>query len=108
MQISLRSSTGKAALILKLYEGAYQLNEGGTYTTLNGSINPGLVHLMHIQLNMDSKKYSICINGEVVVKNKNFLSAEFEDFEALKFYLNAEITEAFESIYLVDDIRISK
>lgn len=106
--ISVRSSAGNAALILRLYEGVYHLKEGDSYVMLSGDYNPGLVHKIHIELNFDIRRYAICIDEEVVAANKAFLSEQFEDLSALKYFMAPTITEAFENIYIVDDIRVTK
>ncbi len=107
MSISVRSATEKAALLLKLYDGSYHLREGDSYVRLNGAYDPNTAHSIHIELNLDTRKFSICIDDEVVASNK----ALFEDFtnlHALRYWATPTITEAFESIYIVDDIRITK
>jgi hypothetical protein len=106
--ISVRSSKNKAALVMTLYEGSYHLLQGNTSTRLAGSYDPGRAHTIHIELNMNTKKVSLCINNQLVISNRDFSASGFEDLHSLQFYSPATITEAFESVYVVDDLRMTK
>lgn len=108
MSISVRSAKDQAALALKLYDGSYYLAEGNSYVRLNGSYNANAAHVVHIELNLDARKYHICINGKVVASNKPLLVQDFTDLHSLHFRVAPTITEAFDSTYIVDDIRITK
>ncbi|MHC4338368.1 MAG: hypothetical protein ACYSTG_10565 [Planctomycetota bacterium] len=108
MAISVRSAEDRSALNLKLFDGSYHLLEGGAYNKLAGSYNPGTAHSVHIELNMDERKYSVCIDDEVVAANKTFLQDDFTNLHLLRFFAPATITEAFSMTYVVDDIRITK
>jgi hypothetical protein len=107
MAISVHSAEGDVALALKLYDGSYHLKEGGSYVRIDGSYDPGMAHFVHIELNMDTGKYSICIDEEVVVATKEFLG-NFANLHALKFWVAPTITEAFPTAYVVDEIRMTK
>lgn len=108
MAIAVLSENGHAALSLKLYDGAYHLWDGSSYTQLSGTYDLGMAHSIHIELNLDTGKFSICVNDEVVVSNKAFLDANFANLHSLQFFAPAIITEAFEMVFVVDDIRITK
>ena len=108
MAIAVLSGKGNAALSLKLYDDAYHLRDGSSYTQLTGTYDPGMAHSIHIELNLDTGKFSICVNDEVVVSNKAFLDANFTNLHSLQFFAPATITEAFEMVFVVDDIRITK
>lgn len=107
MAISVRSESGDAALSLKLFDGSYHRREGDSYVRIEGSYDPGKAHFVHIEVNMDTRKYSICIDDNVVVSHKAFLSSGFTDLYKLCFFAPPTITEAFPSVYVVDDIRIT-
>lgn len=108
MAIAVLSEEDHAALSLKLYDGAYHLRDGSSYTQLSGTYDPGMAHSIHIELNLDTGKFSICVNDEVVVSNKAFLDANFASLHSLRFFAPASLTEAFEMVFVVDDIRITK
>ncbi len=59
-------------------------------------------------MNLDTRRYSICIDDEVLAENKIFLSENFANMHTLKFFVPPEVTEAFPTEYVVDDIRITK
>lgn len=106
--VSVRSEGGFAALSMRLYDGAYHLSEAGSYTQIVGSYDPAAAHSVHIELDLDTRKYLICINDEEVVSDKTFASASFDSLYMLKFYTSPTILEAFGSVYVVDDIRVTK
>lgn len=106
--ISVRDSTGKAALSLKLYNSAYHFRVGESYTPLTGSYDPSTSHFVHIELNLDTRKYSICIDNQAVASNKPLFTSDFEDLHSLKFFAPSTITEAFQMVYVIDEIRITK
>ncbi|TKJ33687.1 MAG: hypothetical protein CEE38_20090 [Planctomycetes bacterium B3_Pla] len=108
MSISVRSTDNEAALVLRLYDGAYHLAQGGSYLRLTGSYDPSTAHDIHIELDLDMERYCICIDGEVLVSDEPLLASNFTDLHALQFQTPQTITEAFESVYIVDDIRIAK
>ena len=108
MSISVRSEDGPAALIMRLYDGSYHLREDDTYVRMEGSYDPSTPHFVHIVINMDTRKYSIYIDSEALVIGKDFLSVDFTDLHMLNFWVTPTITEAFPTVYIVDDIRITK
>lgn len=106
--IAVLSTEDNMALNLKLFDGSYHLSEGGNYNRLSGSYNPGASHKVHIKLDMDERKYSICIDGEAVASNNNFTDNSFSNVSKVRFFAPATVTEAFPMTYIVDDIRILK
>ena len=108
--ISVRSAANESALILKLYDGAYHLWEDFSYTALAGSYDPSEAHSVHIELDLDARTYSICINNEVVLSQKPLLTEDFGDLYRLQFFAPrmASESDTVESVYIVDDIRITK
>jgi len=108
--ISVRSAANESALILKLYDGAYHLWEDFSYTALAGSYDPSEAHRVHIELDLDARTYSVCINNEVVISQKSLLVEDFGDLHRLQFFAPRMATESdtVESVYIVDDIRITK
>ncbi len=108
ISISARSSTNKAAFFLKLYDNSYHLFDGSSYVPLGGTYDPTAPHFVHIELNLDSRNYSICIDNKVVVNKKAFLTSDFMDLHSLQFFVTPTITEAFKMVYVVDDMRITK
>lgn len=106
--ISVVSATGQPALLLKLHAASYHFREGDSYLPLDGSYDPNATHFVHIELNLDARTYSICIDGQVVASNKALFTQDFEDLHALKFFAPPTVTEAFEMAYVVDEIRITK
>lgn len=108
MQISVRSEDGPAALIMRLYEGSYHFKEGDVYIRIEGIYDPSTPHFIHMVINLDTRKYSIYIDGEAQVTQKEFLSVDFTDLYMLNFWVAPTITEAFPTVYVVDDIRITK
>lgn len=108
MSISVRSTDNKAALSLLLYDGAYHLEQGGSSLRLTGSYDPNTAHRIHIVLDLDAKRYSICIDGEVLASNKPLLAGDFTDLHSLQFHVFPGIFEGFMSVNIVDDIQITK
>lgn len=110
MSIEVLSAEGEAALVLRLYDGSYHLLENlntNDYVPLVGSYNSATEHLVHIVINLDTRRYSICIDNEVLAKNKAFLSNRFTNVHMLRFYAQQMIFEAFPLEYVLDDIRIT-
>ncbi|MEE9554349.1 MAG: hypothetical protein V3W18_08645 [candidate division Zixibacteria bacterium] len=108
ISISARSSTNKAAFSFKLYGSSYYLSDGSSYVPLSGTYNPAASHFVHIELDLDNRNYSICIDDKVLIKKKAFLTSDFMDLYSLQFFVTPTITEAFKMVYVVDDIRITK
>lgn len=106
--VSVRSSSGEAILILKLFDGAYHLLEGGSYVRLAGTYNPGEAHSLHIEVDLSLKVYKVCIEGNMVAAHKPFHSSAAMDLQGLKFIAPATVTEAFQADYVVDEIKLSK
>jgi hypothetical protein len=105
--ISVRSAEDNIAFSLKLYDGSYHLLEEGSYVRLTGTYDTSTAHSLHITMDLDTSKYSICINDEVVAADKAFQDEDFTNLHSLKFIDPQTITEAFDSIYVVDDIRLT-
>ncbi len=108
MAISVRSKEDHLALRMRLFDGSYHILHGDAYVRLTGSYDPNTAHSVHIELNLDERKYSICINDEVVASNKTFLQDDFTNLHLLRFSAPATITEAFPMTYVVDEIRITR
>lgn len=106
--ISVTSAAGQSALELKLHDAAYHLWEGDSYLSLDGSYDPSAPHFVHIELNLDARNYSVCIDEEVVASYKALVTQDFGNLHSLKFLAPPTITEAFEMVYVVDEIRITK
>ncbi|UCD85543.1 MAG: hypothetical protein JSU92_04965 [Deltaproteobacteria bacterium] len=106
--IAVMSEKDEIALNMKLFDGAYHLLEGNQPTRLSGPYNPGTGHEVHILVDMDSRRYSICINGEAVASNKPIQNSSFSDVGMVRFFTPATVTEAFSMTYIIDDIRILK
>jgi len=106
--ISVRAPDDDWALSMKLFDGSYHLLEGDSYVRMDGSYDPNTMHFVHIELNLDTRKYSICIDDEVVVADKPFLSDDFTNLHSLKFFAPQTVTEAFPAAYVVDEIRLTK
>ena len=106
--IAVWSSAGQRALSLKLHANTYHVLEGGSYFPLEGSYNPSVAHSVHIEVNLDARTYSICIDDETVASNRPLLASSFGGFHSLKFFSPLQQLEAFEMSYVVDDIRITK
>lgn len=106
--ISVRSLENRLALNMKLFDNSYHLLEGGNYVRLSGAYDPGAAHTVHIELNLDTRRYSVCINGVLVANNKSFLDNDFTNLRSLTFWAPDTITEAFTATYVFDDIRITK
>lgn len=96
------------ALSMKLFDGSYHILEGDDYVRMDGSYDPNTKHFVHIELNMDTKKYAICINDEEVAADKEFLDDDFTNLRSLTFFSPQTVTEAFPAAYVVDEIRITK
>lgn len=114
MEISVVSAEDRRALSLKLFDGSYHLLEGGSAnglpatSQLIGTYDPGMAHSIHVELNLDTQKFSMCVNDEAVVENKAFLDDDFTNFHLLEFWAPATILEAFGMEFVVDEIRITK
>ena len=105
---SVRSAEDKRALAVKLFAGSYHLREGSSYSPLVGLYDPSSVHFVHIELNLDTRTFDVCINDEVVASNEPFLQSDFSNLHSLHFFAPQTVTEAFPSEYVVDDMRITK
>lgn len=97
-----------SAFYLKLFDGAYQLYEDEAYIRLEGNYDPSESHHVHIEVNLDSGVYTICINDKVVANRKSFCDAGFSNCYALKISIPAKVTEGFENVYVIDNIRITR
>jgi hypothetical protein len=106
LSISVRSTSGYKALELGFKDGLYNLLSGSGAETLAGAYTPGTVHAIRIDMNMDTQKFSVTINGVMVAANKSFLDAGFKDLKLLRFEYIAAILEAFPGAYVVDDVVI--
>ncbi len=105
--ISLRSTDDLAAAVLRLSDDTYQLVEGASFVPLTDSYDPGTAHFVHIELDLDARRATICIDDALVAVNREFWQGEFEDLHALRFLAPPTITEGFPTSYVVDDIRIT-
>ena len=107
-RISARSVEDTKAFMMRLYAGSYHLDEGGSSTPLAGSYDPSNAHFVHVELNMDTKKFAVCIDNEVVASDQPILEGDFSNLHSLSIVAPQTITEAFTSEYVIDDIRITK
>jgi hypothetical protein len=108
--INVLSTTDRLAVSLKLYDSAYHLLHPGSGTTerLGGSYDPRAAHEVLIVLDLDSARYSVCINGTRVSANRPFELTNFGELGRVQFFMTPTITEAFASRYVVDQVRIMK
>lgn len=106
--VSARSSANDFALNLKLFDGEYHELQNNNYSRLPGSYDVGSAHFVHIELNMDQKRYSICIDDQVVTANQPLLVNTMADVLSLQFFMPQMITEAFPSEYVIDELRVTK
>lgn len=106
--ISSRASDDKLAFNLKLFDGAYHELQGGDYARLSGAYDVGDAHFVHVEMNMDTEQYSVCIDDEVVASGRPFIDGDYANIFSLQFFLPQMITEAFPSEYVIDDIRVTK
>jgi hypothetical protein len=80
---------------------------GGAYVPIVGSYDIDAPNRIHVEVNMVSKEYSICINDEEVVSDHPF-EGDCADVKSLTFYVMPTILEAIPTELVVDDIRITK
>ena len=106
--IYIKSLENKRAVSLKLFEGAYHVFNEDAYVRLEGNYDPSVAHFVHIEIDLDCKKYAICINEEVVTANKDFIDNDFVNRNSLKIFIPPTITEAFQNVFVIDDIRVTK
>lgn len=106
--ISVKSAEGKYAFYLRLFDGVYHLYEGDSYIARPGSYDPSQAHTVHIELNLDTRRYSICIDEVTIANNKPFYDDTFVNLYSLEFISPVQVTEAHENIYIIDDIRIAR
>jgi len=90
----------------KLYDNAYYLKQGNTYTPLAGDYDPNAAHTVHIELNKNTNKYSMCIDNIPVANNRGFNSTTFGEFNELRFFMPAMVTDGFKTEYVLDEIRV--
>ena len=107
MLITVGSESGDEALRMTFYNGEYRVIQGGSGVLLTGSYDSTTAHSVRIKLDMDTGWYWICIDGEVLA-NGAFESGGFTELHHLEFRFNPAILEAFQTVYVVDDIQISK
>lgn len=96
----------RPALYLKLFNGQYHLLTGENYIPLDGDYDPSQPHELKIGLDPQSKKFSICINGERLVTNRDFHDDDFDLRAMLKISVPATVTEAFENKLTIGEIRV--
>ncbi|TKJ36975.1 MAG: hypothetical protein CEE38_08705 [Planctomycetes bacterium B3_Pla] len=108
MRISVRATDNKPALSLLLYDGAYYLAQVGPSLRLTGSYDPSTAHRVHIELDLDMRRYSVCIDGEVLASNIPLIASTFIDLHSLRFNVFPTDSPGFESENVIDDIRITK
>ncbi|MCP4611490.1 MAG: hypothetical protein GY845_22490 [Planctomycetes bacterium] len=106
--ISVLSANKQEALSLNLFGDSYHLCEGNSAVRLDGDYDPNVAHSVHIELNLDTRKYMICIDGNVVAANKTLLNQNFTNLYALRFYIPPARFETMKNTYIVDYIRITK
>ena len=106
--VSSRSAENKFAFNLKLFDSAYHDLQASNYSRLIGSYDVGNAHFVHVELNMDQKLYSICIDDEVVVSGQSLLDGDYSNVFSLQFFMPQMVTEGFPSEYVIDDIRVTK
>ncbi len=107
--IAVLSEEGNVALSLGLFDGSYHLIEGDGYSKLSGSYDPGAKHMIHIKIDMDERKYSICIDDEAVVSDKNFEDGNFSNVAMVRFNSPGIVLALpMPHSYVVDDLRITK
>jgi hypothetical protein len=114
MLITIKSTDDEAGLLLRLYNGAYYVAERRPfprttlYRRIGGSYDPSTTHHVHIEVDLASETYSLCINGQLLRSKTSLLSGDFRDMHCLEFLTNPMITEAFMTEYIVDDLLITK
>jgi hypothetical protein len=108
MVISVLSSNKQEALCLNLFDGSYHLKEGNSWVRLFGDYDPSTAHTIHIELDLNTRKYMICIDGNVVAVNKTLLDQNFTSLHALQYHVSPARYESMKNIYIVDYIRITK
>ncbi|MCH7840686.1 MAG: hypothetical protein IID38_10695 [Planctomycetes bacterium] len=107
-RISARSAEDTKALMLRLYAGSYHLDEATSSVPVSGSYDPGAAHFVHVELKLDSRRFALCINDQVVAFNQTLFYGDFTNLHSLQIVAPQTITEAFPAEYVVDDIRIAK
>ncbi|MCH8199236.1 MAG: hypothetical protein IIA54_04100, partial [Chloroflexi bacterium] len=60
--IWIEDANGDRAFTLRLHNGAYHLLVGSELKKLGGSYDASKPHGIHVELNLDTKRYSICID----------------------------------------------
>jgi hypothetical protein len=108
--IAVWSAYGKIALRLKLYNNAYYFAEGvmAPDSRLAGDYDPRAVHCIHIELDLAARKYSICIDNEIVLSNRPLLDGDFTDVHSLEIFAPQATTQSFTGVYVIDDLLITK
>jgi hypothetical protein len=105
--ITIMSTTEQPALSIKLFDSAYHHREADTFQILPGAYDPSVPHFVHIELDLDERNYSICIDQEVIAANFPLLTQGFGELRSLRFISPAQITEAFDMSIVLDEIRIT-
>lgn len=108
MLIFVQSAEERSALKIKLNDGLYRVFNGNSSSPLNGTYIPSTPHIIHIELSLDARTYSACIDNKVLINNNTILTPNFEQLKSQQFLAPPTINEAFEMVYVVDDIRITK
>jgi hypothetical protein len=106
--ISSRSAENKFAFNLKLFDSAYHELQASNYSRMIGTYDVSDAHFVHVELNMDQKQYSICIDNEIVTSGQSLVDGDFSNLFSLQFFMPEMVTEGFPSEYVIDDIRVTK
>jgi hypothetical protein len=106
--VSVTSVAGRAVTYVKLFDDLYHRRQGDAFVDLSGAYDPTAAHSVHVELDLDARRFSMCVNDQVLVADASLFDSDFDDLHAVRFYLPATITEAFPAEYVVDDIRITR
>lgn len=103
-----KSSDGQRAFELLLSGGKFKLSSGVGLEVLPGGYSPNVAHSIEIGIDLDTSKFSVNIDGNVVALNKTFLDTGFNEVYLLRFEYPPPIIEDFPGSYVVDRIIIQK
>ena len=107
MAVNILSSSNQAAASLKLYDASYKVLEESSTVNVTGSYDPSQVHHVVIKLDVDNQTFDVCVNNAVLLSGRPFSSSAATDVSRVELLLPSTVTEAFPSVFVLDECRVS-
>lgn len=111
LEVSVQSRYHGKALVVTYMNGHYTLVSGDGTEGVAGTYPTEKVHSIHIRVNMDTRRFTLRINGTAVASDRPFFEDLFQDLYMLRIdYVPSTVVPIPEGAgeCVVDDITIEK